>query len=136
MNQEELFNAENFPGLCSTFAELPEARQFYSLALQNPEALQSNCTQQIRQLLFSSAFPVKVHSKCFIADVLIGLIHSLEVACHSQNIFQLFICQRCHQMYSSRHILKRHFSCKDCRLLVSSKLVLSEFQWETLMGPK
>lgn len=86
MNQEELFNAEYFPGLCNTFAELPGARQFYSLAFQNPEALQSNCTQQIRQLLFSSALPVKVHSKCFTADVLIESIHSLEVACHSQNI--------------------------------------------------
>lgn len=87
MNQKEVFNAETFPGLCDMFAELPEARQFYSLALQNPEALQSNCTQQIRQLLFSSAFPIEVHRKCFTADVLIGLIRSLKVACHSQSIF-------------------------------------------------
>lgn len=70
----------------------PEARKFYLLALQNPEALESwfffyKHTQQIRQLLFSPEFPVKVHSKCLTADVLIGLIHSLEALCHSQNIF-------------------------------------------------
>lgn len=70
------------------FAELPEPRQF--LAPQNPKAPEScfyNRPQQIRQLLFHSVFPVKVQSKCFTADVLIGLIHSLEVACHSQTHF-------------------------------------------------